>query len=130
MPSKNYYRSVLPDDILNLIGNFAGDDKYQLHFTHSKKRKFLSFIELHERFSLDCGFYPERKNGKPYRLHTNAWLPVRIGNFKTLLELVSTKMSMIHLKIFRASLCDIHTLLSEVHDYTLDPKNYNTPIND
>ena len=119
MPSKKYYRSRLPDDLLQIVGDYAGDEMFKLEFTHSKKRRFLSFIRLKQRHPKL--YYP--KSGGI--LTAESWFPVRLGNFKSLLELLTREMSLVHLRVFRESLLCIHKLLSEVHDYTLYPKFIN-----
>jgi hypothetical protein len=44
MPLAKYYRGILPIDLNNLIGQFAGYRKCVLFFTHTPKRHFLGRI--------------------------------------------------------------------------------------
>ena len=109
---------MLPLDLLDIVGNFAGCDQFRLKFTLSKKRHFLSFIYIKPRYP--SVWYPKDR----WVLHKNAWKPVRLGCFKSMLDLLTMKMSLTHLNVFRDSLVNLHKLLSEIHDFILQPTNY------
>ncbi len=115
MPCKKYYRSVLPIELLDIVGDLAGDNIYKLKFTFSKKRGFLSTIRLKGRYS---DLYYPRGN----QLRAETWKPVRLGNINTIcnmLRLITNELSVYHIPVFRDSLQRLHRLLAEVHDYTL-----------
>ena len=113
MPSKKYYRCCLPNDVLQIIGKYAGDFWYQLEFTYSTKRKFLSTIRL----------VPRRKEFSCVEtvLKKDSWLPVQMGNINSFATLMDI-LPITHLSIFHDSLRHIHKLLAEIHDYTLKHK--------
>ena len=113
MPSKKYYRSVLPNDVLQIIGEYSGDFWYNLVFTYSTKRRFLSTIRLVPR-------RPEFSCVETV-LQKDSWRPVQVGNIDSLARLMEI-LPITHLSIFHDSLHNIHKLLAEIHDYTLKPK--------
>ena len=47
---KVYYRSPLPQDLMKLLGQFAGDDNRRLEFTITPTRKYLGKIRVHSPF--------------------------------------------------------------------------------
>ena len=49
MSKRRNYKSVLNSDLLDIIGSFAGDENYQLKFTLSPRRGYLSKIMLISR---------------------------------------------------------------------------------
>lgn len=111
MPSKKYYRSLLPNDVLQIVGNYAGDSYYKLVFTYSNKRKFLSTIRL----------IPRKSGCIETILHKQLWRPVRIGHYEVLTNLIDALPSN-HNYIFMESFLHIYRILHKVHDYTLKPK--------
>ena len=64
---KIYYVPPIPIDLLNIIGQFAGDFNRPLKFTLTPKRNFLGNIFVQSQY-------------KRYRLHTNSWIPQRLGS--------------------------------------------------
>ena len=64
---KIYYVSPIPMDLLDIIGQFAGDINRPLKFTLTPQRKFLGTIYVQS---------PYRR----YRLHKNSWIPRSLGN--------------------------------------------------
>ena len=115
MPSAKYYRSILPLDILQIVGNFAGDHNYKLVFTFSPKRRFISKILIgwrHIEFFLF-----------EYRYFTTilkdySWKPVRLGCIAEVLMLLGEKCNLPE-HIMVPSMKRITDILLEVHDYTL-----------
>lgn len=116
MPSKKYYRSLLPHDLMNMIGNYAGDHMFKLRFTYSKKRKFLSTIFVVPRH-IDLYYHPIG----PFVLKKKYWQPVRLGNTANILHLLIGKIGF-HKHVFQKQLHKLYILLMEVFDYTLHPK--------
>ena len=114
MPCTKYYRSIIPHDLLTIIGNYAGDTNYKLVFTYSKKRGFISTIRLEPRRK---GYY------KPTILKSHSWRPLRLGHFSLLHDIMKTT-PFLHIPIFKESMLQIRKLLVEIHDYTLHPKLY------
>ena len=111
MPCSKYYRSKLPNDLLEIVGNYAGDDNYTLIFTYSQKRGFLSTIYIKPRRT---GYY------KPNILKSYLWRPVRLGHFSLLLDIMKTT-PVTHRNVFLDTMILIRKLLVEIHDYTLHP---------
>ena len=64
---KIYYVSPIPMDLLDIIGQFAGDINRPLKFTLTPQRKFLGTIYVQS---------PYRR----YKLHKNSWIPRSLGN--------------------------------------------------
>ena len=114
MPCTKYYRSIIPHDLLTIIGNYAGDTNYKLVFTYSKKRGFLSTIHLDPRRK---GYY------KPTILKGHLWRPIRLGHFSLLHDIMKTT-PVTHRNVFLDTMILIRKLLVEIHDYTLNPKLY------
>lgn len=111
MPSKKYYRCSLPNDVLQLIGNLAGDHLFKLNFTYSKVRGFLSTIQLIPRYDL----YQPYKN---LTLRRALWNPIRLGNFNLLQKLVACQSSM-NIHLFEDNIRVIYKQLAEIQDYNL-----------
>ena len=111
MPSQKYYRCKLPNELLQLIGNYSGDRMFKLEFTYSKVRGFLSTIRLIPRHE----FYTPRTN---FTLRRSVWHPIRLGNF-ALLEKLATSQSSLYLPLFKDNLHQIYKQLAEIQDYTL-----------
>ena len=113
MPSAKYYRTGLPLDLLQIIGNFAGDVNYKLKFTLSPKRKFLSSIVLHWR---DASLYSEYRD--QVILRADSWVPIRLNCIPEVLHLLTTRSKLPN-DVIKDSLRKITCLLLEVHDYRL-----------
>ena len=113
MPCAKYYRSVIPTDLLQIIGDFAGDELYKLTFTLSKKRGFLSNILLVWR---DQEMYCPGKS--VCILKKKHWLPVRLGCIAEILTLVGEKTTLPE-NIVVPSLKRITDILLEIHDWKL-----------
>ena len=114
MPSAKYYRSVIPLDLLQIIGDYAGDENYKLVFRFSKKRRFLSKILIEWRDpTLYCAY-----NTKTSVLKPNSWIPVRINCIAEILKLVGERVKLPE-HIIAPSLNKIIEILTEVHDYRL-----------
>jgi hypothetical protein len=113
MPCAKYYRSVLPTDLLQLIGDFAGDELYKLIFTLSEKRGFLSNILLVWR---DPELYSPRKS--VCILKPKHWIPVRLGCIAEVLVLIGEKTTLQE-NIVVPSLKRITDILLEIHDWKL-----------
>ena len=64
---KIYYVSPIPMELLDIIGQFAGDFNRPLKFTFTHKRKFLGNIYVQSAY-------------RRYRLHKNSWIPQRLGS--------------------------------------------------
>ena len=111
MPCKKYYRCSLPTEVLQLIGNFAGDHLFKLEFTYSKVRGFLSTIKLTSRRNM----YVPKTN---LTLKRSVWHPIRLGNFAFLEKLVQSQNSL-NLFLFKDNLQQIYKQLAEVQNYTL-----------
>ena len=114
MPSAKYYRTVLPRDLLQIIGNYAGDETYKLVFTFTPRRRFLGNIEMHLR---DSTLYCEYQNPVSM-LKPNSWRPVCMNCIAEILVLLGEKCK-IPEYILVPSLKRITDILLEVHDYTL-----------
>jgi hypothetical protein len=67
MPLPKYYRPILPIDLNNIIGEFAGFGKLRLVFTETPKRHFLGSIWI-------AGYYSTRSIKR--RLKPNSWRKV------------------------------------------------------
>jgi hypothetical protein len=114
MPSVKYYRSVIPLDLLQIVGNYAGDENYRLVFTLSKKRRFLSNILMTWRdTTLYCAYNKPTTILKP-----NSWTPVRMNCIAEILQLVGERCKLPE-NIVVPSLQKITKILLEIHDYTL-----------
>ena len=114
MPSAKYYRSVIPLDLLQIVGDFAGDENYRLVFRFSKKRRFLSNIEMHWRDpSLYCAYNTSKTVLKP-----NSWVPVRMNCITEMLQLIGERCKLPE-NIVVPSLKKITAILMEIHDYRL-----------
>ena len=113
MPCAKYYRSVIPLDLLQIIGDYAGCDLYKLMFTLSKKRGFLSNILLVWR-------YPDQYcPGRPICiLKPQHWVPVRLGCIGQILVLLGEK-SMLPENVLVPELKKITDILLVIHDYKL-----------
>ena len=115
MPSVKYYRSILPLDLLQIVGNFSGDKNYRLVFTFSPKRRFISKILIGWR-------NPDEIPGE-YRSFTTilkeySWKPERLGCIAEVLTLLGENCKLPE-NIMVPSLKRITNILLEVHDYTL-----------
>ena len=118
MPSTKYFRSVLPLDLLQIIGDYAGDENHKLVFTFSLKRRFLSNIEIHWRDpTLYCAYRT------PTILKPDSWIPVRMNCVAEILTLVSERCKLPE-NILVPSLKRITDILLEIHDYTLVPRRH------
>ena len=114
MPCAKYYRSLLPHDLLMLVGSFAGDRWNKLEFTYSPKRRFISRIKIVPRFNYML---------PPLRvriLTKNSWKPVTLGDYDIMSALMR-ELSSNYLRIFNGSIKQIQTLLCEIHNYTIRP---------
>ena len=114
MPSAKYYRSVLPLDLLQIVGNYAGDAKYKLRFTLSKKRRFLSNIKGCWR---DASLYSEYSQPE-FVLRREHWVPVRLNCVGKILTLLSEHCKLPE-NVLVPSLKRITKILLEVHDYQI-----------
>ena len=114
MPSAKYYRTVLPKDLLQIIGNFAGDEHYKLVFTFTPKRRFLGNIELHLR---DKELYCEHEH-QTWVLKKANWRPVRMNCIAEILTLLGERCK-IPENLLVPSLKRITDILLEIHDYKL-----------
>ena len=114
MPSVKYYRSVLPLDLLQIVGDFAGDEIYKLVFTFSPKRRFLSNIVMSWR-DPECGNYTTV-------LKEHNWRPVCLGSIAEVLTMLAERCTRIPENILVPSLKRITDILLEVHDYKLRRK--------
>ena len=111
---KTYYRPNLPNDLLQLIGEFSGFRSYTLHFTITPKRGFLGHILL-------CS--PK----SPTRiLRQKHWKPLQIAGKNDLLKIKQyiTLKTMFTWGIpipgvVRDCMQAIHGILTEVHDFAL-----------
>ena len=63
---KIYYYSPVPPDLLQLIGQYAGDINRPLLFTLTPKHKYLGSIYVKSPY-------------KRYRLTLDSWVPKRLG---------------------------------------------------
>ena len=115
MPSAKYYRSILPLDILQIVGNFAGDHNYKLVFTFSPKRRFISKILIGWRHPDE--FRSEHRSFTTI-LKKHSWKPVRLGCIDEGLMLLGEKCNLPE-HIMGPSMNRIADILLEVHDYTL-----------
>ena len=114
MPCSKYYRSILPLDILQIVGSYAGDEKHKLRFTLSKKRRFLSSIRIQRR---DPSLYSEFSNPE-FTLRRTHWVPVRLNHVGEILTMLGTRCKRPE-NVLVPSLKRICTILLEVHDYTI-----------
>ena len=114
MPSTKYYRSILPLDLLQIVGNLAGDELYKLVFTFTPKRQFLGNIEMHWR---DKTLYCVHKHNTSV-LKAEYWQPVRIDCIGDVLVMLSEKCNLPS-NVMIPSLNRITDILLEVHDYKL-----------
>ena len=110
MPSSKYFRSVLPLDLLQIVGEFAGDENYKLKFTFSPKRRFLSNILLVWR---DPSLYSEQAV-----LRREHWVPVRLNQVGEVLKLLTERCKLPE-NVLVPSLKRITNILLEIHDYRL-----------
>ena len=112
MPSAKYYRSVLPLDLLQIIGNYAGDVRYKLVFTLSPKRRFLSYILMRWR---DTSMYTTYIQSV---LCADSWIPIRLNCIADILGILN-KNCQLPDRVVADSLKKITGILLEVHDYGL-----------
>ena len=117
MPSVKYYRSVLPRDLLLIVGDYAGDELYKLVFTFTPKRRFLSNILMCWR---NTDMYCQPSNVVSI-LRTDYWKPVRLDCIAEILTLLGEKCKLPE-NILVPSLKRISDILLEVHDYKLRRK--------
>ena len=113
MPCAKYYRSAIPLDILQIIGDYAGDELYKLKFTLSKKRGFLSNILLVWRFP--DNYCPGKPIGILKKKH---WVPRRLGCIAEVLVLIGGKTTLPE-NVVVPSLKRITDILLEIHDWKL-----------
>ena len=113
MPCAKYYRSELPLDLLQIIGDYAGDELYKLWFTLSKKRGFLSNILLVWR---DPELYCPRKPICILKKHH--WVPRRLGCIAEVLVLIGGKTTLPE-NVVVPSLKRITDILLEIHDWKI-----------
>ena len=88
MTKRRNYKSVLNSDLLDIIGSFAGDDNYQLKFTLSPQRGYLSKIMLVSRepavMMLECGIASTYNRGLKSRvLKKESWVKHSMENIVT-----------------------------------------------
>ena len=122
MPSSKYYRSGLPLDILQLCGDYAGDDLYKLKFTLSPKRKFLSHILMIWRHPQ---LYCDHKK-RTVILNMQNWRAVRLGCVNEILTLLGEKCRLkLPKNILIPEMKKIAEILTEVHNYKLKRNNRN-----
>ena len=114
MPSAKYYRSIIPLDLLQIIGNYAGDDTYKLVFTLSPKRKFLSNIILKCRNLGNLGFHRRDQ----VILKSDSWVPMRLNCIPEILCLLNQR-SKLPKVVVKDSLRSITLILLEIHDYNI-----------
>ena len=114
MPSVKYYRSILPLDLLQIVGNYAGDQNYKLMFTFSPKRRFLSNILMCWRHP---DLYCEPKNVVSI-LKQDYWKPVRLDCIAEVLTLLGENCKLPE-NILVPSMKRITDILLEIHDYKL-----------
>ena len=118
MPLPKYYRPILPLDLNNIIGEFAGCGKLRLVFTETPKRHFLGSIWI-------AGYYCTRTIKR--RLKKSSWRKVyrassvhRRKLFRQLEKSFFTLHSPSYFKNhFYDGIENIHNWLSEVIEYSL-----------
>ena len=111
MPSAKYYRPIMPLDLLQIIGNYAGDEVYKLVFTLSPKRKFLSSIILQCR-------HPGFARKDRLILKSDSWVPIRLNCITEILCLLNQRCKLPHV-VVEDSLRSIAHILIEIHDYNI-----------
>ena len=117
MPSAKYYRSILPLDILQIVGNYAGDDDHILKFTLSPKRGFLSNILMIWRHpSMYCGY-----TRKTSVLTKENWRPVRLGCVSSILIMLGESCKL-PANILVPEMKKITEILLEIHNYKLSAR--------
>ena len=114
MPSSKYFRSVLPIDLLQIVGLYAGDENYKLKFTFSPKRRFLSNILLVWR---DPTLYSEHIH-PTIVLRREHWVPVRLNRVGEVLTLLTERCKLPE-NVLLPSLKRITNILLEIHDYRI-----------
>ena len=116
MPSSKYYRTILNQDVLNMIGDYAGSFYNVLRFPLTKKRKFIGTVMV------KC---MDTQNVK--KLKTKHWNKITLGDDMQLNLIHRILWSRIsypwsgyrcysHLK---EGLSDIHKVLTQTLDYEL-----------
>jgi hypothetical protein len=114
---KQYYRSIVPICLLNLIGEFAGTGNAKLVFTITKKRKFLGDIII------TC---PYRNGIWNRKLKFDSWIPTSFVS-PFLCELILQKLAYSQnwnkhdntIPVYMEFIAKVETLFKEVNNYTL-----------
>lgn len=114
-----YYRTQLPKDLLQLLGEFCGSARTRLRFSITPKRRFLGPIYVQFDSSAENRMFEKR-------LQKKNWHIVRIGTSEDV-EKIKEYICIRNLFMNRNGMRDcltevmikIEKLLSEIQNYTL-----------